>query len=166
MTARLSPWLRSNWFVLVLPLLLLVEWLVVRSLAGEMGQHVEAVVLFDLCLFMPALYLLCYRGSLPLKRLALRALGLACLGMYLATYIVPEAAQQLLPHLAWARTVSLPVIALIEIVFIVTVVRLVWRSDATVERVQAASGAPAWVARLMLLEARMWKALWRLIRRR
>jgi hypothetical protein len=166
MTAQLQGWLRSNWFLVLISPLVLIEWLVVRSLAADMGPFTEAVVLFDLCLFIPLLYVLCYRGQLPLKHLLLRVLGLVCLGVYVASYIVPQAAQQVLPQLSWARTASLPVLALVELALFVTVLRLVWGRDATAQQVQAASGAPAWVARLMVLEARFWKAVWRLIRRR
>ena len=48
----------ANWFFLVVPVLLLTEWLVVRDVGAEMGRFLEAVVLFDLSLFMPLLCLL------------------------------------------------------------------------------------------------------------
>jgi hypothetical protein len=166
MTAQVQSWLRWNWFVVLAPILLLIEWLVVRSSAGAMGSMVEAIVLFDLCLFIPLLYVLCYRSQLPLKHLLLRVLGLVCLGVYIASYIVPEAAQQVVPKLSWARTAGLAVLALVELALLLTVLRLVWGRDASAEQVQAASGAPAWVARLMVVEARFWRAVWRLIRRR
>jgi hypothetical protein len=166
MTAQVQSWLRWNWFVVLAPILLLIEWLVVRSSAGAMGSMVEAIVLFDLCLFIPLLYVLCYRSQLPLKHLLLRVLGLVCLGVYIASYIVPEAAQQIVPQLSWARTAGLAVLALVELALLLTVLRLVWGRDASAEQVQAASGAPAWVARLMVVEARFWRAVWRLIRRR
>jgi hypothetical protein len=166
MTAQVQSWLRWNWFVVLAPILLLIEWLVVRSSAGAMGSMVEAIVLFDLCLFIPLLYVLCYRSQLPLKPLLLRVLGLVCLGVYIASYIVPEPAQQIVPQLSWARTAGLAVLALVELALLLTVLRLVWGRDASAEQVQAASGAPAWVARLMVVEARFWRAVWRLIRRR
>lgn len=166
MTARVQDWLRSNWFVALVPPLLLIEWLVTRSVGSEMGAALEAVVLFDLVLFMPALYVLCYRGRIALKPLVLRTLGLACLGIYLASYLVPEAAQQVLPQLYWARICGLAVLALIELRLLFMVMRMVWGASANAEQVQAASGAPPWIARLLILEARFWKAVWRLIRPR
>jgi hypothetical protein len=164
MTADYRSWLAGNWFALVVPPLILVEWLVARSLGGEAGPMLELVVLFDLCLFMPALYLLCYRGRRPVRQLALRAAALVCLGIYIATYLVPEAAQRLLPHLGWARTAGLAVLLLIEFRLLVMTLRLVWGRDASAEEVQAASGAPAWIVQLMVLEARFWKSLWRMLR--
>lgn len=159
-------WFKANWLVAAVPLLLLIEWLVVRDLGGEMGRFLEAVVLFDLCLFMPLLYVLCYRRVVPLRHLLLRTLGLACLGVYLATYLVPEPLQAVLPQLGVLRLAGLAVLVLVELRLLIAAMRIVWGRDGSVERVQAASGAPAWIARLMVLEARFWKALWRLIRRR
>jgi hypothetical protein len=159
-------WLKANWFVVAVPLLLLVEWLVVRDLGGEMGRFLEAVVLFDLCLFMPLLYLLCYRNKVPRRQLVLRAMALACLGIYVATYLVPEPLQAVLPQLGPLRIAGLGVLMLIELRLLIAAVRVVWGRDGSVEQVQAASGAPAWMARLMVMEARLWKRLWRLIRRR
>ena len=166
MVAAGQSWLKANWFVAAVPLLLLVEWLVVHDLSGDMGRFLEAVVLFDLCLFMPLLYVLCYRRSIPLRHLLLRTLGLACLGVYLATYLVPEPLQAVLPQLGIVRIAGLAVLVLVELRLLIVAMRLVWGQDASVERVQAASGAPAWIARLMVMEARFWKWLWRLIRRR
>jgi hypothetical protein len=166
MTTAQRGWVKANWFVIAVPLLLLVEWLVVRDLSGEMGRFLEAVVLFDLCLFMPLLYVLCYRRSVPRKQLVLRAVALACLGIYLATYLVPEPLQAVLPQLGPLRLAGLAVLMLIELRLLFLALRMVWGRDASVEQVQAASGAPPWIARLMVLEARMWKRLWRLIRQR
>lgn len=159
-------WLKANWFVLAVPPLMLVEWLVMRDLAGEMGRMAEAVVLFDLCLFMPLLYVLCYRRTLPLGQLLLRVLGLVCLGVYIATYLVPEPLQQMLPQLEALRIAGLAVLAFVELRLLFIALRLVWGRSAGVDEVQAASGAPPWKAKLMVLEARFWKAVWRLIRRR
>jgi hypothetical protein len=148
------------------PVLLLVEWLVVRDLGSEMGRFLEAVVLFDLCVFMPLLYVLCYRGTVARAQLVLRAVALACLGIYVATYLVPEPLQAVLPQLGPLRLAGLAVLVLVELRLLLVALRLVWGRDASVDQVQAASGAPPWIARLMVLEARMWKRLWRLIRRR
>src|SRR5690349_6649979 len=110
MTANSWAWLRSNWFVAAVPPLLFIEWLVVRNVGAEMGAYLETVVLFDLCLFMPALYVACYRRGVALKPLVLRTVALVCVGIYLSTYLVPAAAQQVLPHLSWARVAGLVVL--------------------------------------------------------
>lgn len=166
MKAIRNEWLTANWFLAAVPVLLLVEWLVVRDIGAEMGRHVETVVLFDLCVFVPTLYVLCYRGRLPLAQLILRTAALVCLGIYLGSWLVPPEVQQLLPQLVWVRATGLVVLALIELRLLLIVINLIYRKGGTVDEVQAASGAPQWVARLLVLEARFWRAVWKLIRRR
>jgi len=166
MTSALRGWMRANWFMVAVPLVVLGEWLVVRDVGGEMGRFLEAVVLFDLCLFMPLLYVLCYHAAVPRRQLVLRTAALACLGIYVATYLVPEPLQAILPQLGPLRIAGLAMLMLIELRLLIAAVRVVWGRNGSVEQVRAASGAPAWVARLMVLEARLWKRLWRLIRRR
>jgi len=166
MMATASSWVRANWFFALVPPLLLIEWLVVRSIGAEMGAAVEAVVLFDLCVFMPLLHVICYRNALPLRQLILRTIGLFFLGVYISSYLVPEPLQKVLPQLGWARVIGLAVLATIEFGLLIAVLRLVWRPGATAEQVQAASGAPEWLAKLMLLEARFWRAVWAFIRGR
>ncbi|HZG47721.1 MAG TPA: hypothetical protein VEZ41_15840 [Allosphingosinicella sp.] len=166
MSTALQNWLKTNWFTVAVPVLLLIEWLAVRDMGGEMGRFLEIVVLFDLCVFMPLLYVLCYRRTVPLKQLVLRTVALVCLGIYLATYLVPEPLQALLPQLGPLRIAGLAVLVLIELRLLIAALRIVWGSNGSLEQVQAASGAPAWIARLMVMEARFWKWLWSLIRRR
>lgn len=166
MIAIRREWVRTNWFLAVAPVLLLVEWLVIRDIGIDMGRDVEAVVLFDLCVFMPSLFLICYRNGLTPGQTILRTMALVCLGIYLAGWLVPAEAQQLLPQLAWARTAGLVVLGLIELRVLLLVVNLVYRKGGSIEQVQVASGAPRWVARLLMLEARFWRAVWALIRRR
>jgi hypothetical protein len=103
---------------------------------------------------------------MPLKQLVLRTVALVCLGIYIATYLVPEPLQALLPQLGPLRIAGLAVLVLIELRLLIAALRIVWGSNGSVEQVQAASGAPAWIARLMVMEARFWKWLWSLIRRR
>jgi len=166
MTTALRNWMRANWFMVAVPAVVLVEWLIVRDVGGEMGRFLEAVVLFDLCVFMPLLYVLCYRGVVPRRQLVLRTAALVCLGIYVSTYLVPEPMQVLLPELGPLRIAGLGVLMLIELRLLIAALRIVWVRAGSVEQVQAASGAPAWIAKLMVMEARLWKRLWRLIRRR
>jgi hypothetical protein len=134
MTAAARNWLKENWVMVAVPVLLL--------------------------------YVLCYRNKVARGQLVLRAVALACLGIYAATYLVPEPVQAILPQLGVLRIAGLAVLMLIELRLLIAAIRIVWGRDGSVEQVQAASGAPAWIARLMVMEARFWKRLWRLIRRR
>lgn len=162
----LREWAAANWFFLVLPVLLLIEWAFSRSSVWSDPAPAEAAMLFDLCVFMPALYALCYRNQLPVRQLALRTLALSFLGIFIASTLVPAEAQIVLPRLSWARTAGLVVLALIELRLLVEALKLVFSGRSTAEEVSSRTGAPPWIARLMLLEARFWKAVWRLVRRR
>jgi hypothetical protein len=51
-----------------------------------------------------------------------------------------------------------------EIWLFLVVMRLAYRSGTTAEQVQAKAGVPPIIAKLLLLEARFWKAVWRFLR--
>lgn len=157
-------WARRNWFLPVLALALAVEYAFVRTTAWATDGFAEAVVLFDLCLVVPALHYLCYRRRLARRALLIRTAALAFLGIYLASKLVPAEAQALIPALGWARLVGIAVMVAIELWIFLTIMRFIFRGDVTAEQVSERSGAPPWIARLMLAEARFWKWLWRLLR--
>ncbi len=158
-----GAWTRRNWFVPLAALLLVVETAFAQSTDWSARGPEEAVILFDLCLFVPALYAFAYRRWLPIRALALRTAALIFLGFYIASHLVPAEAQRLIAELGWARTLGLAVLALIELKLMVEIVKLLFGGGADVETIAARSGAPTWVARLMLAEARFWKWLWRRI---
>lgn len=171
MTSLLSPavrqWALANWFLVLWPPLAATSFLLTRTTVwSDEGRVVEAVTLFDWCVTVPFLYWLCYRRTIPPGRLALRMLALACLGIWIATQLVPAGEQALLHHLGWARSFGILVLVLIELRLMIAVVRLVFSGNASPEQVAERSGAPPWVARLLLLEARFWRAVWRFIRSR
>lgn len=158
-----AVWMRRNWFLPVLGVLLVVEWAFARAIVWPRDGAAEAVILFDLCLFVPALHFLCYRRTLARKALLIRTAALASLGIYLASWLIPAEAQHLLAGLGWARLAGLVVLAALELWVVVKVVKLVFGGTAT-EADVVAHGAPPWIARIMLIEARFWKWLWRLLR--
>ena len=166
-SAQARQWSANNWFVLVAPLLFVLAWFIGRSTAwAQEGAAVEAALLVDATITLPLLYALCYARSLPLWQLAVRMVGIACLGIYLVSYLVPPGSQSLLPSFAWARTVGFALLCLIELRLLITGIRMVFKSDVTAEQLTAATGAPPLLAKLMLLEARMWKGLARFLRGR
>ena len=160
--ARLSGWARRNWFLPLLAPLLAIELAFARTTDWPREGFAEAVILFDLCLFIPALCVICYRGKLALRPLLIRTAALALTGLYIASKLVPADAQRLLAGLAWVRPAGWVVIALFEVWVVVLTVKLVF-GGASTDEIAAQSGVPPWVARLMQLEARFWKAVWRLL---
>jgi hypothetical protein len=159
-------WLVANWFLVILPVLLLVSYLFNRSLDwGGRAIEAEAVTVFDWCVSVPFLYFLCYRKALPLRQMLVRLAALACLGIWIAGRMVPAASQVMLPELGWLRWAGLIVMTLIELRLFVAVLKLAFSGSAKVEDLEK-TGAPPLLAKLMLMEARFWRAVWRLIRGR
>lgn len=160
-------WAIGNWFLLALPFLFAISFLFARSVDwSRSGGMAEAVTIFDWCVSIPLLYFLCYRKKLPPRQLALRLLGLACLGIWIAARLVPAASHEILAHLSWARAAGLPFFILFELALLLAVLKLIFSGTATAEDVSQRTGAPPFIARLMLLEAEFWRGVWRLIRRR
>ena len=157
-----SGLMRRHWFVPLLAVLLLIETAFARTTDWSRDGLAELVILFDLCLFIPFLYLLCYRGRIERKPLLLRAVALALAGVYIASKLVPPSAQIVLGELVWARYAGLAALALIELWVVVLTVKLVYGA-ATTEEISSRNGAPLWIARLLQLEARFWKAVWRFL---
>lgn len=161
-----KSWALANWFVLCLPLLLGCSLLFARGVdwAAD-GAVAETVLLFDWCVSVPLLQWLCYRRTLTGKQLAVRTAAMACLGVWIVSWLVPPSAQTLLPILAPARLAGLAVLVLIELRLFVAALRIVFKTGATAQDVVEKTGAPPLIARLMVLEARFWRAVWRLLRR-
>lgn len=160
-----KDWAAANWFLLLLPFLALISFSVARS-APPADPAIEAVTLFDWLVAIPLLYFLCYRRILAPRQMVLRLLALACLGVWAASQVLPTAAQEILPHLGWPRMAGLAVLALIEIRLLVFALRFAFSAAGNADELAEKSGAPVFVAKLMLLEVRFWRAVWKLIRRR
>jgi hypothetical protein len=166
MTLSIRSWAMANWFWLAMPMLVTIEWAVLRSVPLDEAWPVEAMALFDLCVFVPALYALCYARHLSAGALAVRLLGLVCLGVLLAGWMVPAERQLLLPSLGWLRIAGIVVLSAIELVAVVALTKLVFSGASDADALAARTGAPAWLVRLMMLEARFWRWLWRTLRGR
>lgn len=160
-------WSKANWFVVAAPVLVGFAWLAGRFTRWTTdGQLMEAALLFDACVTLPGLYALCYARTLKLWQLAVRMVAIACLGIYLLSYVVPAGSQVLLPGFAVARTVGLGLVILFELRIAILAVHLLFGKNATAEQISAETGAPLLIAKLMLIEARMWKGLGRFLRGR
>jgi uncharacterized membrane protein YeiB len=99
---RVRQWTGANWFIIIVPVLAGAAYFSSRHTAwSSLDASMEAALLFDACVTIPLLYLLCHRGRLPWWQLAPRMIGLASLGIYLLNWIIPPETQQLFPTLRW-----------------------------------------------------------------
>lgn len=158
-------WAAANWFLLALPVFAAISFFVARS-APPSDPAIEAVTLFDWAVTIPILYFLCYRRALTGRQMALRLLALVCLGIWAASRLVPLPAQEILPHLGWPRMAGLAVLLLIELRLLILGIKLAFSGRGDAKELADKTGAPVLLAKLMLLEARFWRAVWQLIRGR
>ncbi len=151
--------LRTHWFYTALPLLI-VSTIGFRETHPWREQPLvgEAVLLFDWCVLVLALFLICYR-DLPGRALALRCLALVCGGIWFVGLMVPDAAEAMLASLGWARLIGIALLGIVEGVAMVAVVRALFGKTPEVAALER-SGIPPVVIRFMLAEVRFWRWLW------
>jgi hypothetical protein len=156
MVDRADSILARHWFVLFTSAVVGVDVLVAR--AGPITPAVEAGLLLDLVVLLPALCVLSAYGKG--KGGLVRGLGLACLGIWIAAKLIPEPDRGLLEYIAPLRYGGLAVLVLLEL----AVVRLIFvalRSGGSkaeaAYRVSSKTEMPPWVARLVAWEIGIWR---------
>lgn len=158
---------REKWFfIIALPLAIATEWAFARTLDWTAYPRSEWVALFDLCIFMPALYWAAFSSDLSRKARLLRSLGIAGIGLFTASFIVPEPNQFIIGELSAARKFAMVVIVAFEGWVLWKVIGAVYRQNADAKTLERDFAMPEWVARLMVLEAKFWKAVWQFLRRK
>lgn len=158
---------REKWFFLfALPLAVATEWWFARTLDWTAYPRSEWVALFDLCVFMPLLYLAAFASELTAKARALRCLGIAGTGLFAASFIVPEPNQFIIGELAALRNAAMIGIIAFEGWVFWKLLGAVFRRNADAGTLEREFAVPAWIARLMVLEAKFWKAVWTFLRRK
>jgi hypothetical protein len=166
MALRLSK-PREKWFFLIaLPLAVAIEWAFARALDWTAYPRSEWVALVDLCVFMPLLYLAGFTSELTRKARSLRCLGIAGTGLFAASFIVPEPNQFVLGELSALRNVAMVGIVAFEGWILWKVIGAVYRQNADAKTLEREFAMPEWIAKLMVLEARFWKAAWTFLRRK
>jgi hypothetical protein len=151
--------LRVHWFFAVAPLVLAADVYVGLSTRGEMDRYTEAGLLFDFAVLLPALYWLCYRrrGKQALVKVA----ALACLGIWAALKLVPEAERDLLNHVAFIRYAGLAALAWLEIAVILAIYKTLFKGGSIDEAIaRAPADMPAWAVKLLAMEGKLWLKLW------
>jgi hypothetical protein len=161
---RMTERLKENWFWPFTLVLIALAWLVSRNLSPGDLKGWEWAVLFDVLVTLPVLFALCYRAKLRRNKLIIRILALQCLGIWLATKIVPIESQMVLPHLAWLRYAGIAVLVLIELRIMVALFKIVFKADTSARQLEDV-GMPPLLAKLMLLEARFWRWVFSIFKR-
>ena len=157
---------RTHWFFLVAPLIIAADIYLAFSFRGEISGPLEAGLLFDLAVLLPCLYWLCYRGRG--RKAAIRAMALACLGIWAALKLVPESEHQFLGYVAPLRYLGIAVLVWLELAIILAIYRSIFKGGSPAEAAacaQAAADLPPWLARLLVLEATFWRRVWETLRR-
>jgi len=158
MSHSIRPLVVNHWFLIVAPIVLFSNYLVAGH--GPIDRVVEFGVLFDLLVLLPALYFLCYRTQR--RRAAVRAIALVCLGVWVATKLIPDSERVLLTYVEPLRYAGLAVLVLLEISLVRLVFNSIYSGDSEKETVRKATDAsemPEWVARLLVWEAGVWRRL-------
>jgi len=158
---------RERWFFLiVLPFAIAIEWAFAASLDWSAYPRSEWVALVDLCGLMPVLYLAAFTSDLSAKARGLRALGIAGIGLFAASWIVPSANQFLIADLASLRSAMFVCILAFEGFVFWKVLQALYAKNADAKAIERDFAVPPFVAKLLVLEAKFWKAVWSLFRRK
>ena len=164
---RLTDSIFTHWyFWIALPLLVAIEAAFAFTLPWSEYPRAEWVVLFDMCVFLPALHAIAYRNAVPRRTLVIRTLAIAGLGLWLSRYLVPVESQQALLHLGYLRNLFIGVTIIFELGAMVLVIRAAFARDADPKRLERDFALPPLLARLMVWEARFWKSVAGWFRRR
>jgi hypothetical protein len=147
---------KTNWFWPLAAALMAGAWLISRTLPPVELSGWEMAVLFDVIVTLPLLFILCYRRTLARNKLIIQIIALQCLGIWLASKIVPVESQQLLPQLEWLRYAGLAVLVLIELRVMVALFRILFKTETNEQQLEDI-GMPPLLAKLALIEARFWR---------
>ena len=166
MELKLTKPKEKYFFLIVLPIALAIEWAFAGWHDWVTYPRSEWVALVDLCVFMPLVYLALFASELPLKARLIRATGIAGVGLLASSFIVPESNQFFIAKLSNARNVLLIFVIAFEGWVFWKVINALYRTGADARSLERDFAMPAWVAKLMVLEAKFWKAVWSLFRRK
>jgi hypothetical protein len=155
--------LRAHWFYVIAAPLLAAEAYLILSTQLTFDRVLEAGLLFDLAVLVPCLHWLCYRHLG--RKAVVRTLALACLGVWLATKLVPEPNHDLLNYVVPVRYAGLVVLVWIELAIGFALLRTVFRGGSVNEVVsQFPVALPPWAVKLVAIEVNFWQGALRAIR--
>jgi hypothetical protein len=166
MELRLSKPGEKWFFLIALPLAIGIEWAFARTLDWTAYPRSEWVALFDLCVFMPLVYLTAFSSDLTCKARLLRCLGIGGIGLFAASFIVPVPNQFIISELSALRNAAMVGVVAFEGWILWKVIGAVYRHNADAKTLERDFAMPEWIAKLMVLEAKFWKAVWAFLRRK
>jgi hypothetical protein len=159
--------LNEKWFFLaVLPLAIAIEWAFAQSLDWTAYPRAEWVALVDLCVIVPIIYFAFFSRSLGMKARLIRTAGIAGLGLLASSYIVPGANQIIIGELSSIRNAVLLVVVAFEIFVFWKMISALYINNADEKALERDFAVPEFVAKLLVMEAKFWKAVWRFFRRK
>ena len=165
--SKIKSAFQTYWFFLVAAVVVAADVAVASLDSWSSPRLLEAGILFDLSIVIPALYLWCYRSRG--KAAVVRALALSCLGIWVTGHVVPSEHHQILSTVGFVRYIGLAVLIVIELKLMAIIIRAAFRrDDDAVPALLAAAkdaGIPEWAARLMAWEASLWRKAWDAVRR-
>ena len=151
------------WFYWLLAVCVFAAWQV--SLTPEAIADpimTERVFLLDTAIILPVLYFVFLRTRVTLKAAILRSLALAAAGISYAAWLMPPGTGEILPLLSWLRWTVLPLVIAIELFAFVALMRYLYGSEPK-EDVLINQGLPPLMVKLLLMEARFWKRVFRFL---
>lgn len=157
----------EKWFFLIaLPIAIAIEWGFAQVQDWTLYPRSEWVALVDLCLFMPLVYLLLFSSELPLRSRLIRTAGVAGLGLFAASFIVPESNQFIISELSSVRNAMLVFVIAFEAWVLWKLMNVLYRKNADVKTLERDFAIPEFMAKLLVLEAKFWKAVWAFFKRK
>ena len=161
--SRPSP---KRYFATLLPLALLIEGVFTATLDWSAYPRSEWVPLLNLCVFLPLVYLAFFSSGAPLKTRIVHAMAIAGLGLLAAKMMVPEANQFVIGYLSEVRGALLVVILAVEGFVFWKVLQALYKTGADAKASERDFAMPPFVAKLLVMEAKFWKAVWGFFRRK
>jgi len=155
--------LRSNWFFIAAPIILVADATGIYVDRWETPRPLEAALIFDIAVLIPLLYFVCYRAQG--KAAIVRAVALACLGIWALGHVVPDANHFLLEKIKYLRYVGILVLTYFEIRLLMFIFESIFNADATqsdsISKITKETGLPKWAAKLVVWEAAFWSKIWK-----
>ncbi|MGL4575583.1 MAG: hypothetical protein ACRCV9_12445 [Burkholderiaceae bacterium] len=159
--ANLKLRLTQHWFFVAATLVISVNSAIAFTDAWEAPRLLEAGMLFDLAVVIPALYWWCYRKTG--KTIWPRVIALMCLGIWAAGHLVPDQHHHLLSDLSVLRYAGLAVLVLLELKLVFAMYRAAFGSGEHAQReldeAFDAATLPPWAQRIVKWEVGVWKKI-------